>query len=194
MGNQLRILGFAGSLRSGSYNKQIIKATLKITEEQGVKAEFLDLRDLNIPPYDADLQEKAFPKGAQELKNKIRAADAILISSPEYNHASPGVLKNALNWSSRPYGEAAFDNKLVGFMSASPGRLGGAGALIDLRTSLNEMGAWVYPPTVSIPGVSRVLDKNGNIADEDLVEIIKDFLSGLISWAKRFKEMKAEIS
>ncbi len=190
MADRIKILGFAGSLREGSYNKKIVRFALKIAEEQGVETEFLDLRDLNIPPYDADLQEKAFPKGVQEFKNKIRAADAILISSPEYNHASPGVLKNALNWSSRPYGDAAFEGKLVGLMSAAPGRLGGARALIDLRTSLNEMGAWVYPPTVSIPGVSRVLDERENITDPELVEVIKDFLSGLISWAKRFQDLK----
>ena len=109
----MKILGFAGSLRENSFNKKVVRFTLKLAEEQGVKTEFLDLRDLNIPLYDGDLEESSFPESVEVFKEKIRTADAILISSPEYNHASPGVLKNALNWSSRPYGDAAFDGKLL---------------------------------------------------------------------------------
>lgn len=181
----MKILGFAGSLRTESFNKKIIKDTLKIAEELGAKTEYFDLRDATIPLYDGDLERSSFPKSVEKFKEKIRSADVVLISSPEYNHASPGVLKNVLNWSSRPHGDAAFEGKLVGLMSAAPGRFGGARALIDLRESLNEMEAWVYPSAVSIPGVMTVLNEKGDITDERLIEQIKDFLSSLISAVKK---------
>lgn len=185
--DKIKVLGFAGSLRQGSYNKQVARFALNLAKEAGAETEFVDLRDLEIPPYDADLQERAFPEGAQEFKNKIRSADAVLISSPEYNHASPGVLKNALNWSSRPYGDAAFEGKLVGLMSASPGNRGGALALVDLKASFEEMGALVFSTTVSVSNVADVLDKQGNITNPNIVKKIKDLISGLILQSQEFK-------
>ena len=188
--NQVKILGFAGSLREGAYSKAVARFTLKLAKEKEVETEFVDLRDLAIPLYDGDLQERSFPKSVQILKDKIRAADAVLIVSPEYNHASPGALKNAINWASRPYGDSAFEDKLVAMMSTSPGRVGGARALIDLRTSLAEMGTWVMPSEVSIGQVHELLDQKGDISQPQLLEFIQDFLDQLILWAKRFKRMK----
>lgn len=182
----MKILGFAGSLRTEAWSKKVIKTTLKLAEELGAETEYLDLKDLDIPLYDADL-EPNYPKGPQTFKDKIRAANAILICSPEYNWASPGVLKNAINWASRPYGNSALEGKLVGLMSSSPGRYGGARALIDLRMSLAETGAWVYPPTLSISEANQVFDEKGNIIDERLIESIKDFLISFIATAKKFK-------
>lgn len=185
---KLKILGFAGSLREDAYSKKVARFTLEKLSQMGVDTEFVDLRDFDIPLYDGDLQERAFPKGVQKFKNLIKEADAVLICSPEYNWASPGVLKNALNWSSRPYGDAAFDGKLVALMSSSPGRVGGARALLDLRTSLNEMSAWVYPPTVSVGAVHELLNEKGDIKDPQLVSAIEEFLSDFVVWARRFKE------
>lgn len=181
----MKILGFAGSLREGSYNKKVVKFALKLTRELHTETEFLDLRDLEIPPYDGDLEQTIFPESVKKFKEKIRSANVVLISSPEYNHASPGVLKNALNWSSRPYGDAAFEGKLVGLMTASPGNRGGAMALIDLKNSFVEMGAKIYPLTVSVPNIINVMDEQGNITDPKLVERIKDFVSSLTSAAKK---------
>lgn len=190
MKDKVKIFGFAGSLRDGAYSKAVARFVTKLIQEKGTEAEFVDLKDLDIPLYDADVQEAGFPADAKNLKDKIRAADAVLIVSPEYNHASPGVLKNAINWMSRPYGDSAFEDKLVGMMSTSPGRVGGARALLDLRVSLAEMGAWVMPNEVSIGQVHELLNEKGEITDLQLVEIIQDFLDELILWTKRFKGMK----
>ncbi|MCH7541376.1 NAD(P)H-dependent oxidoreductase [Patescibacteria group bacterium] len=181
----MKIFGFAGSFRTESFNKKIIRNTLKIADELGVKTEYFDLRNADIPLYDGDLERSSFPKSVEKFKEKIRSADVVLISSPEYNHASPGVLKNVLNWSSRPYGDAAFEGKLVGLMSASPGNRGGAMALIDLKNSLEEMEAKTYPRTINVPNVMNVLDEQGNITDPKLAERIKDFVSSLISVVKK---------
>ena len=187
--NKVKILVFAGSLRDGAYSKSVAHFVMKLLKEKGVEAEFIDLKDLEIPLYDADVQNLRYPRGAQTLKDKIKALDAVLIVTPEYNHATPGVLKNAINWTSRPYGNSAFEDKLVAMISNSPGPTGGARALYDLRVSLAETGAWVLPDDVSIGGVHELLDEGSNIKEPQLVEIINGFLDELILWSKRFKRM-----
>ena len=129
MNRQIMILGFAGSLRKGSYNKAILRAALELSPEDA-KNEIFDLE--GIPPYNMDLENR-MPERVKEFKAKIRAADAILIATPEHNYSVPGVLKNAIDWASRPYGDNSFEGKPVGIMSASTGMLGGARAQYHLR-------------------------------------------------------------
>ena len=130
MENKLKILGFAGSLRAGSYNKALLRAAIELLQE-GVTLEIFDL--LGIPAYNQDL-ENDMPTKVKEFKSKIREeSDAILIATPEYNYSVPGVLKNAIDWASRPYGDNSFDGKPVAIMSASIGMLGGARAQYHLR-------------------------------------------------------------
>ncbi len=188
----IKILVFAGSLREESFSKKTARFFVGLLEKRGVEAEFVDLRDLEIPLYDGDLQEKVYPKGAQILKDKIVAADAFLIVTPEYNHTSSGVLKNAINWASRPYGTSAFTDKLVGISSISTGRIGGARALLDLRVSLAETGAWVMPQEVSIGMVDKLLGGDGQITDEQMKSVIDNFLGLLISWSERFRKINNE--
>ena len=124
------ILGFAGSLRAGSYNKALLRAAIDLLPE-GVTLEIFDL--LGIPAYNQDL-ESDMPIKVKEFKSKIREeSDAILIATPEYNFSVPGVLKNSIDWASRPYGDNSFDSKPVAIMSASIGMLGGARAQYHLR-------------------------------------------------------------
>ena len=107
--NKLKVLGFAGSLRRGSYNKALLRAAADLVPED-MNIEIFDLE--GIPPFNQDTEEN-MPEKVREFKTKIREADAILISSPEYNYSVPGVLKNAIDWASRPYGENPFDGKPV---------------------------------------------------------------------------------
>lgn len=190
--DKIKILVIAGSLREESFSKKTARFFVGLLTKKGVEAEFVDLRDLEIPVYDGDVQEKAFPKGAQALKDKIVAADAVLIVTPEYNHAPSGVLKNAINWSSRPYGTSAFTDKLVGMASISTGRIGGARALLDLRVSLAETGAWVMPNEVSIGMVDKLLGEDGQITDEQMKSVIDNLLGQLITWSERFRKIKNE--
>ncbi|HXX87518.1 MAG TPA: NAD(P)H-dependent oxidoreductase [Candidatus Acidoferrum sp.] len=124
MQNVVTVLGFAGSLKKDSYNKSILNAALELTPEK-MKLEIFDLE--GIPPFNQDLEPHP-PVRVKEFKAKIRAADAILIVTPEYNYSIPGVLKNAIDWASRPYKDNVFYDKPVGIMSASTGMLGGARA------------------------------------------------------------------
>ena len=120
----INILGFAGSLRKGSYNRSLLGAALELVPE-GVNIEVFDLD--GIPPFNQDLESQP-PERIKEFKARIRMADAILIATPEYNYSIPGVLKNAIDCASRPYGDNAFEGKPVAVMGASIGMLGTARA------------------------------------------------------------------
>jgi len=125
----ISILSFAGSLRKNSYNRALLRAALQLLPKNA-KLEIFDLE--GIPPFNQDL-ENHVPERVREYKKRIRAADAILIATPEYNYSVPGVLKNAIDWASRPHGDNAFEGKPVAIMSASTGMLGGARAQYHLR-------------------------------------------------------------
>ena len=129
MQTKLKILGFAGSLRVGSYNKALLRAATELLPDDTT----LEIFDLDgIPPFNQDL-EMDMPAKVKEFKSKIREADAILIATPEYNYSIPGVLKNAIDFASRPHGDNPFNDKPVAIMSASIGMLGGARAQYHLR-------------------------------------------------------------
>jgi chromate reductase len=131
MDKKIKILGFAGSLRKQSYNRAILAAGLEMVPDDA-SLEIFDLE--GIPPFNQDLELQP-PDKVKEFKTRIRAADAILIATPEYNYSIPGVLKNAIDWASRPYGDNAFDGKPVAMMGASIGTLGTARAQYHLRQS-----------------------------------------------------------
>jgi chromate reductase len=131
MVDNFRILGFAGSLRKGSYNRSLLRAALELLPAN-VELEIFDLE--GIPPYNQDLDPQP-PEKVRAFKAKIRAADALLIVTPEYNYSIPGVLKNAIDWASRPHGDNSFDDKPVAFMGASMGMIGTARAQYHLRQS-----------------------------------------------------------
>jgi chromate reductase len=180
----VNILGFAGSLRKGSYNKALLRAALELVPK-GAKLETFDLE--GIPPFNQDLENQP-PEKVKEFKAKIRAADAILIATPEANYTLPGVLTNAMNWASRPYGENAFDGKPVAVMGATIGMLGTARAQYHLRQSfvfLNMIP--VNQPEVMVPFVQEKIDKDGNITDKKTQEKIGELLESLVAWTKRLK-------
>lgn len=131
MEKTLTILGIAGSLRRASYNRGALRAAQELAPEDA-KIEIFELND--IPPFNQD-KEKLPPQSVIDLKQRVRAADAILFSTPEYNYSVPGVLKNAIDWASRPYGDNAWNEKPVAVMGASIGNLGTARAQYHLRQS-----------------------------------------------------------
>ena len=179
----LTLLGFAGSLRKGSYNKALLSAALELVPE-GATLEVFDLD--GIPPFNQD-QENTPPEKVKEFKTKIRAADAILIATPEYNYSIPGVLKNAIDWASRPHGDNALEGKPVALMGASVGMLGTARAQYHLRQSFVWLN--MHPlnkPEVMVPSVTDKVDKTGKLTDPKTREKIKELLDTLIPWAKKF--------
>ena len=184
MNRKVNILGFAGSLRKQSYNKAILAVATE-TVPDGTSLEVFDLE--GIPPFNQDLELQP-PDKIKEFKARIRAADAILIATPEYNYSIPGVLKNAIDWASRPYGDNAFDGKPVAVMGASIGKLGTARAQYDLRRSfvfLNMLP--LNQPEVMGSFAQDKVDSKGRVTDENTRKRIKELRESLVAWTRRMK-------
>jgi chromate reductase len=184
MNGKIRIFGFAGSLRKGSFNKAILRAASEVVPDDAL----LEIFDLEgIPPFNQDFEQKP-PDKIRQFKQGIRAADAILIATPEYNYSIPGVLKNAIDWASRPYGDNAFEDKPVAIMSASGSMLGGARAQYHLRQTFVwlNMHALVRPEVI-VNFADKKIDKNGRVTDEETRKRIRELLEALITWTRRLQ-------
>ena len=184
MNQKVHILGFAGSLRRQSYNKAILAVATE-TVPDDASLEVFDLE--GIPPFNQDLELQPSDK-VKEFKARIRAADAILIATPEYNYSIPGVLRNAIDWASRPYGDNAFDGKPVAVMGASIGTLGTARAQYDLRRSfvfLNMLP--LNQPEVMVSSAQDKVDSKGRVTDENTRKKIRELLESLVAWTRRTK-------
>jgi chromate reductase, NAD(P)H dehydrogenase (quinone) len=184
MNQQVNILGFAGSLRKASYNRALLKSAVEIMPEN-IRLDIFELD--SIPPFNQDYEQSP-PEIIKEFKSKIKAADAILIASPEYNYSIPGVLKNAIDWASRPYGDNAFDGKAVAMMSASTGMLGGARAQYHLRQSFVFLNMYpVNKPEVFVTFAPKKFDDNGKLIDEQTKKLILDLMNNLIILVRKMK-------
>jgi chromate reductase, NAD(P)H dehydrogenase (quinone) len=183
---EISILGFAGSLRKGSYNRAILRAAAEIVPA-GARLEIFDLE--GIPPFNQDF-EKSPPEKVIEFKAKIREADCILIASPEYNYSIPGVLKNAIDWASRPYGDNAWDEKPVAMMSASIGAIGGARAQYHLRQTFVFLNMRpINRPEVMVTFAPQKINSEGKLTDETTRGYIKDLLESLVLWTKQLQSI-----
>ncbi len=182
MSDQINVLGFAGSLRQGSYNKMALRAAIELAPA-GMTIGTFDIAP--IEPYNEDVKQRGFPPPVQEFREKIRAADALLIVTPEYNHSIPGVLKNAIDWASRPP-EQPFNDKPVAIMGASPGRLGTIRAQMHLRACFVFLNGLVMTqPEVLIANASQVFDDQGRLTDQPTREILGKLLQSLGDWTRR---------
>lgn len=182
VGKKVKILGIAGSLRAGSYNAGALRAAVEMVPE-GAEIEIFDIGGL--PEYNQDGDANP-PEKVTELKRKIREADAILFSSPEYNYSVPGVLKNAIDWASRPYGDSAWDGKPAAIMGASPGGIGTARMQYHLRQIMVFLNMFpINRPEVMISNCPGKFDELGNLTDEKTREIIRQMLDNLVEWTRR---------
>lgn len=180
----IRILGLSGSLRKGSYNTAALRAAAGLLPE-GASMEIADLSE--IPVYNEDVKVQGFPPAVQKLRDQIAAADALFFATPEYNYSVSGVLKNAIDWASRPPNQP-FDDKPVAIMSASGGLLGGARAQYHLRQIGIFMNLrFVNRPEVMIGQAPTKFDAEGNLTDETTKGLIRDLGKALVDWTKRLK-------
>ena len=182
MGTEVNILGIAGSLRKGSYNKALLRAAAELLPANAA----LDIFDLEgITLFNQDLETDP-PGRVSEFKAKIRAADAILIATPEYNYSVPGALKNALDWASRPYGDSAWPGKPLALMSASTGMLGGSRAQYHLRQTLLFLDVVVVSkPEVFVTFAGQKFDDQGKLTDEATRSVVATLLKALVNLASR---------
>ncbi len=175
------ILGIAGSLRSGSYNRGLLRAAAGLLPP-GVTLEVFDLAPL--PLYNEDLLAHP-PQPVLDLKARIRAADALLFACPEYNYLISGVLKNALDWASRPPVDSALKGKRAAMFGASTGRMGTVRAQLALRQVLLATGTQVLMrPEVLVTEANRKFDAEGNLTDEATRDILGKLLAGLVEWVR----------
>lgn len=184
MDSPLRILGVAGSLRKASYNRAALRAAKELAPP-GSEIEIFELE--GIPPFNQDEEWNPHPRVAK-FKERIRAADAILIVTPEYNYSVPGVLKNAIDWASRPYGDSAWERKPVAVMGASIGSLGSARAQYHLRQSFVFLN--MYPlnrPEVMISNAGSRFDEQGSLTDEETRKRIQKLLEALVEWTRQLQ-------
>lgn len=167
---QPKILAFAGSTRTGSFNKKLVKIAAEGAREAGAEVTLVDLRDFQMPLYDGDFEKnEGMPSSTHKLKELMSQHHGFLISSPEYNSSISGVLKNTIDWTSRQSNEetlSCFKDKIAGIMSASPGRLGGMRGLVHVRAILENMGVFVIPNQVAISKADEAFNPDGSLKDK----------------------------
>lgn len=182
MKKQVTMLGFAGSLRKNSYNKALLQAALELLPKDA-NLEIFDLE--GISPFNQDLIP-VMPAKVKEFKRKIKTADAILIATPEHNYSVPSVLKNVIDWASRPYEDNSFNDKPVAMMSASTGMLGGARAQYHLRQMFVTLNMrCVNRPEVFVAFANEKIDEKGRVTDEMTREKIRELIESLVAWTRK---------
>jgi chromate reductase len=182
----LHILGICGSLRARSFNRGLLEAAIEIAPAELAITIFDGLGA--IPPYNADVEAEGDPAPVAAFKAAIRDADALLIATPEYNYGVPGVLKNAIDWASRPPGKSVLNRKPAAIMGASMGGTGTARAQLALRQSFvfTETHALLRPEVLVARAQDKV-DAQGRLTDEATRKMVRQLLEALRDWAPRFR-------
>lgn len=185
----MRVLGIAGSLRRDSLNSALLRAAAERLPAGAELTTFERLRE--IPPYDADLELLETPGAVRELRAAMRDADAVLVATPEYNHSIPGVLKNALDWASRPAGQSALNGKPAAVIGASTGMFGAVWAQAETRKVLGALGGRVLEAELPVAGADRLL-RNGRLElDPRQSTQLEELLAQLVASAEEARELAA---
>ena len=180
----IRVLGIAGSLRQGSFNRATLRAAQELAPE-GMQIDSFDIAP--IPLYNEDVRQQGFAPPVEDLRARIKAADGLLIVTPEYNYSIPGVLKNAIDWASRPP-EQPFDGKPIGIMGAAGGTLGTARAQYHLRQCFVFLNGLVMNrPEVMIPTAQHKFDAAGKLTDQPTRDFMAAHLAEFKAWVLRLR-------
>ncbi len=177
MREKIKIIGFSGSLRKGSFNTAALVAAQQLCSD-AAEIEIYDISD--FPPFNQD-HDQAPPENVTKLKAAIRAADAVIFSSPEYNYSVPGHLKNVIDWASRPYGDSAWDGKPALIMGASPGAIGTARMQYHLRQTMVFLNMFpLNRPEIMINNCAQKFGESGELTDEATRNHIKKAVAALV--------------
>lgn len=183
----LVVCGIAGSLRKGSYNRALLRAAQELAPD-GMEIRIFD-RMAEIPPFNQDVEAEGDPEPVQALKRAIAEADALLIATPEYNHGVPGVLKNAVDWASRPPRDSVLAGKPTAIFGASPGITGTARAQSQLRQAFVFTGTpALLQPEILVYRAREKFDAEGRLTDEKTREYVGKLLRRLVEWTDRLGE------
>jgi chromate reductase len=181
----MKILGFAGSLRAGSYNRSLLRAATELAPT-GMRFETFDL--IEVPLYNGDVEAAGDPEPVLRFREAIRNADGVLMVTPEYNHGVPGVMKNAIDWASRPPRGAALDGKPVAIIGASPGITGTARAQSQLRQAFEFTNSpAMLQPEFLLFKAHEKFDGQGRLTDEPSRVYLQRFLAAFESWVEHFR-------
>lgn len=182
MEKKYKIIAFAGSLRKNSYNKFLLNNIKKLAPAQ-IEIEIFDIKD--IPLYNEDVEKQGFPESVKELKEKISDSDGIIIATPEYNYSYSGVLKNTIDWISRPP-EQPLDGKPLAIVGASMGPAGTIRAQLHLRQALIYLNPIILnKPEILVSSAHQKFDSEGNLIDEETKKFILMFLDSFLNWIKK---------
>lgn len=183
----MRVLGITGSLRRDSYNHALLREAAERLPAGAELVEFDRLRE--IPPYDADLEASETPAAVAELRRAMREADAVLVATPEYNHSIPGVLKNALDWASRPAGQSALTGKPAAVIGASTGMFGAVWAQAETRKVLGSLGGRVVEEELPVAHAADLYNDGHLNLSPDQSHQLEEILATLISEAEQLREL-----
>lgn len=192
-----RLLAFAGSLRKESFNRRLVPVLAEGARAAGAEVSLIDLRDYPLPVYDGDIEAAGMPEQVHRLQDLMAEHDGLLISTPEYNGSMPALVKNTLDWISRPTeagpsGTTLFRGKVAGIVSASPGPLGGLRSLLVLRDALAKLGLVVVPQQVAVGLAAERLPEPGVLADERMREGVHGVGAAVADLAFRLKGARDE--
>jgi chromate reductase len=184
MADTVRVLGISGSLRKGSFNTALLRTAVALAPPD-VAFTVADIAA--IPPYNEDVRQQGFPGPVANFRDQIAAADALLFSSPEYNYGLPGVLKNAIDWASRPPNQP-FAGKPMAVMGAS----GGAGGTMRMQYQLRQTAVFldmhpINKPEIFVRNAATVFDAEGKLTDEATAKYVKQLVESLAAWARQIK-------
>jgi chromate reductase, NAD(P)H dehydrogenase (quinone) len=182
----IHVAGICGSLRAASFNKGLLQAAVELAPAGMEISIYTRLGE--IPPYNDDVFQKGDPEPVADMKKFVGGADALLISTPEYNYGVPGVLKNAIDWASRPSGNCVLNRRPAALMGCSPGLGGTIRCQHALRQTFVFTETYVMlQPEIKIPSVTPMFDTTGRLSDENTRQHIKKFLDAFLLWIGRFK-------
>jgi chromate reductase, NAD(P)H dehydrogenase (quinone) len=188
----MRLLFFAGSLRKDSCNKKLVREAMRLVEAKGGhQVEYVDLKDYPMPPYDGDIEASSgIPESTKQLGAKIKEADAIILSTPEYNGSIPGIFKNVVDWLSRERPVSITGKQLL-LLAASPGALGGTRSLWHTRQPLEMLEVFVYPSMIGLPDAYNAFDEQGRLKDAKTTQRLQKLLDKFLEYANT-KEVGAK--
>ena len=180
-----RVIGIAGSLRQGSLNRALLRAAVELAPARLA----IDVHELSdLPLYNGDVEAAGMPAAVAALGDAVRSADGLLIATPEYNHGVPGVLKNAIDWLSRPPRRSALEGKPVAVLGASPGMTGSARAQSQLRAAFVFTNSYAMPqPEVIVGRAHEKFDEQGQLTDDVTRKFVAMFLERFADWIDRFR-------
>lgn len=197
-----RVLAFAGSARADSYNKMLVKVAAEGARASGADVSIIDLREFPLPLFDQDLEAtEGLPDNAKALRKIMIEHDGLLVSAPEYNSSITPLLKNTIDWISRPDDDAAalvaYEGKVAAIMSASPGRLGGLRGLSHLRSILSNIGVLVIPDQIAVGQAHAAFAPDGDLVDEKLRESVRGLgkdVTKLLNWNRCPEPFPSQLS